>query len=218
LAKRVAIFLVFQISVAINLLQSQSFPDVKKGMVEAGLNLSLSSINLYRNDFIRPHLGYGARITYHFNQTFAIMGEYSIAKPFDAKPTWQNIKSSNGGANFLIYGDVINQETEIYILMGLNYHYLSGFFTGSGDNYGLTNFFEPKTRVREERIGVNIGFGIQRSINRVTFFADFRYRFSTTELGTGINDVGYYAGFSYKLFKMKKRLRGIYKNVIKTNE
>ncbi len=182
----------------------------RKGIFLGG-GTSISSISFYRNVMQNPYrFCYHARAYAEVNDFYRFCIQYTYMPKFDFKPTWLNVTNMVFDVDFHIMAKISDEKAIFYTVTGICVQRWKGQYTGIKDFNNLRDLhnYTPGNYYVNNYPGFSLGVGIERSLNEMQFFSEFRYRFTATESGFGITDAAFNVGLKFFIPAPEKRYRG----------
>lgn len=170
--------------------------------VSGGISLSANDL-AKGNDVVKP--GFVTRM--HFpNCGFThLVLEYNSLFAFDLNETWVGVKARDYDANVFFGRVTPNAPSSFHAFTGLSVKTWEGTYTGVGENR-ITSFFVPVDGSASlVRFCANFGIALEKRINDLSLFGDFRFRISPVKenVRVEIMDIMYSAGLKYNLLFRK---------------
>ncbi len=166
-----------------------------------GAGYTNSAVFLQRNTLDNTKIqGFSGYLMYDLSRTLRLSTEYTRYNKTDIAPTWYNIHASTIEANLHILWRS-KSHLSFYPMAGLSLNIFKGYFTGLADYQNLTEKYKQNNEVVTRWMGLNMGVGMEYSINPIILFGTSKMRvgFSDGRSGLNIVDVCFSAGIRYNL-------------------
>lgn len=175
--------------------------------VSGGMSLSANDFSK-GNDGVKP--GFVTRMHFPSCGFLSFVLEYHHLFPFSIDQTWVDVKARDHDANVFFGRQFQGGNSSFYAFTGLCIKSWEATYTGIGENK-ITGFFVPVgSRTQLLRFCANLGVALEKHINDLSFFGDFRFRLSPVQENVRIEimDIMYSLGLKYNLvFKKEDKFR-----------
>jgi hypothetical protein len=174
---------------------------------------SFSGIDIYRNYLENPHrFGINPRLYYEFSNTLRLGGGFTRISRFTFAPSWQRLGSYVAELDLHMMARIKEERSIFYIITGVCFNKWKGHFLQQSAYYDAVAGYEPNTTISNSWLGLNAGVGVERAFRHFEIFAEYKYRFTKTEIVFGIADVSVNLGIKKKILfkKIFRRLTDKY--------
>lgn len=173
----------------------------KTRILSVGGGFIKTSLNFFKNyQEFTYYNGYGIRAMFQPSEVFRLAATFSKVESVTIDPTWLNVKNSffDAETHFLMH--FADRRNIAYFIMGLSAQYWNGYYTGIHD----LNFYKmsarPNSIYHALYFGAKMGMGAEIKIyGPISGYGEFVFRFTKTDVGTGLSDVVYGLGLKVNI-------------------
>ncbi len=148
--------------------------------------------------------GYSGRLMLLFNDHFRMAATVEQVQAVNIPPIWFNVKNTfyDLDAHFVMH--FADKRSLAYFILGTAAQYWEGYYAGQHDLNAWRLNAKPHNTYKALYFGATMGFGAEtKIIGPLSIYGEFRFRFSKTDVGTGLNDVLYSGGLKLNLPHLK---------------
>lgn len=201
------IFITFFLSFSVASFAFNSYYIAKKDtsqktrILSVGCGYIKTSLNFFKNSPEGTNAnGFSGRIMFQTSETFRFAACFSQAQSVTISPTWINVNNSfiDLDAHFMMH--FADQRNIAYFVLGASGQYWQGYYTGIHDLNAWKLNAKPNSDYKALYFGAKIGMGVEIKIyGPISGYGEFLFRFTKTDVGTGLSDVVYGLGIKVNL-------------------
>jgi len=181
----------------------------KTRILSVGGGFIKTSLNFFKNAQENTYSnGWGARMMLQTSETFRFAACFSKVESVNINPTWVNVKNSffDLDAHFMMH--FADKRSIAYFLMGLSGQYWNGYYTGLHDLNNWKLHATANTMYQALYFGGRMGIGAEIKIfGPLNGYGEFIFRFSKTDVGSGLSDVVYGLGLKMNVANLSRHHR-----------
>lgn len=173
----------------------------KVRILSVGGGFIKTSLNFFKNYQEETYSnGYGLRVMFQTSETFRMAACFSKVESVNISPTWVNVNNSffDFDTHFMMH--FADKRNIAYFIMGLSAQYWNGYYTGIHDLNNWKMHATPNSMYHALYFGGKMGMGAEiKIVGPISGYGEFIFRFTKTDVGTGLSDVVYGLGLKVNI-------------------
>ncbi len=173
----------------------------KTRILSVGGGYVKTSLNFFKNYQEDTYVdGFSGRLMFQTSETFRLALCFSQAQSVNINPTWINVNNSfiDLDAHFMMH--FADQRNIAYFIIGASGQYWNGYYTGLHDLNAWKLHATPNSNYKALYFGAKMGMGVEIKIfGPISGYGEFIFRFTKTDVGTGLSDVVYGLGIKLNI-------------------